>query len=267
MNQKLKTQIELPHFSHQDNLNGQAASIFRNLLQKQKKIIILSPHLDDAVLSAGSLISFLVKQDIELEVITVFTEGSKLLSTATKQLLRNANFNDSLKYFQARRSEDVHALKMLSVNSFEHLGFIDSAWRTFKNGSAIYDDSQLATIHEQEKMLYNKIVNRFKRIFDKEKDVCIVAPLARGRHIDHQIVRNVASGLAKKIMYYEDFPYSSLYGNENEFIAGNNLSPFIWKGDYESKKKAILEYATQQFSLFSRGIIELPYERYYSKSF
>ena len=262
MYKALKIQIELPH-----RFNKSKNNALMHFLQKQKKYIILSPHLDDAVLSAGSLISFLVQQEIELKVVTVFTEGSQLLSIATKQLLKNANFKDAVKYFQTRRSEDIDALKMLSVNSFEHLGFIDSEWRTLKNGSAIYDDSQLATIHDQEEMLYNKIVNCFKRIFDTEKNVCIVAPLARGRHIDHQIVRNAATNVCQKIMYYEDFPYSSRYENENEFIAGNNLSPFVWKGNYESKKKAILEYATQQFSLFSMGIMKLPYERYYLKGF
>ena len=49
---------------------------FFDYLNSLNNIIVFSPHLDDAVLSMGSLISYFSQMKIKVEIITVFTEGS-----------------------------------------------------------------------------------------------------------------------------------------------------------------------------------------------
>lgn len=236
---------------------------FLDFIHSRSKIVIFSSHLDDAVLSMGSFISYVVHKGIFVEVISVFTEGSGVLSRSIQILFENAGFHDAKSYFQERRTEDIRALKKLGNVSIKHLNYIDSAWRTSEAGEPLYPESKMGTILPQDYPLSKKLAAEFKKLIFTQKDVAIFAPLARGRHIDHQITRNALKEAFPQVIFYEDFPYSEYYENENDFIQKNNLLAVEWKGNYEEKKKAILEYKTQYVSLFGKGIMKLPYERYF----
>ena len=58
------------------SLSDRLISIVPNL----RKIIVFSPHLDDAVLSMGAFLSQLDKSKYEIEIINIFTAGSSLNS-------------------------------------------------------------------------------------------------------------------------------------------------------------------------------------------
>jgi len=241
----------------------------RQFLQKindTEHVYVLSAHLDDAVLSMGSLITFLAKKKIDISVITCFTEGFPGTSKTIETLLRNAGFSDSQTYFSARRDEDTVALKTIGASSIFHLGYVDSAWRRSK-GNALYPDSQLTTMLPQDEILLKELRNKLKKYIDVNKNTLIFAPLARGKHVDHQIVRNIACSLFNNAIFYQDFPYSALYENENTFIEYNALKGVVWKGDYRKKATAILQYETQRYSLFYKGAMRLPYEKYYLKTY
>ena len=79
-------------------------------------VIVISPHLDDAVYSIGS---FLNATRNRAEVVTVFTEA---LSGQPADWARLAGFADSEAEHLARRQEDVLAMNSLGCR-FQHLGF------------------------------------------------------------------------------------------------------------------------------------------------
>lgn len=239
---------------------------FFKYLNSLNNIIVFSPHLDDAILSMGSLIFHFSQMKVKVEIITIFTEGSSGSSKAIQRHLENANFFDSKKYFQARRSEDLKALSELGNDTTLHLGYVDAQWRRSKRGFSLYNDCRMIPINKEDYPLYDELVLKFKKLFHPTEKTGVFAPLARGRHIDHQIVRNVASLVFPQTIFYQDFPYSALYENEDYFIKINNLKDVEWKGDYEAKKKAILQYKTQRYSLFHKGPMILPYEKYYIQS-
>jgi len=269
MDQKtIKTTVKLPVMSEspKDMQPKQAASFFDGLTHA-KQAVVFSPHLDDLVLSAGSFVNYLADKHVPVSAITIFTQGSNITSSAIQTLLGNAGFPDAQTYFKARRIEDEVALKCLGSNiSSMHLGYTDAAWRAH-HGAALYPDTQLANISALDAQLHAELVGVVKKLITHYEESIIFAPLGRGRHVDHQITRNVVAEAFPNVIFYEDFPYSSLYASEDEYIETHRLKGFEWQGDYQAKEKAILAYKTQRVSLFGRGPMQLPFEKYYRANF
>src|SRR3989344_6083811 len=111
---------------------------FREILSQYNNFIIFSPHLDDAILSTGSLLTYLAEQGKNVHVINVFTEGSTLESSLSERFLKQANNSNPAKYFTTRRSEDKTALERIGSISITNLGLTDAAWRG-RNNKAFYE--------------------------------------------------------------------------------------------------------------------------------
>lgn len=262
---EITANIELP-VSTKINKNANSSGIFFEKLVKFRKIIVFSPHLDDAVLSMGSLLTYLLSRGIDVEVISFFTTGSSLTSSSIKIMMDRAGFNSEEEYFLARRVEDGKALKSLGQNiKYKHLGFTDAAWRA-DQGVPLYPETQLGEIAKKDSLLIRKIVEKLQVEAEVLKDSIIFAPVARGKHVDHQLVRNIADEFFSQVIFYEDFPYSGLHGGEDEFVQSRKLKEVEWYGDYELKKQAILKYKSQKVSLFFRGTMHLPFEKYFVSS-
>src|SRR3984885_15905401 len=86
-------------------------------------VIFVSPHLDDAVLSCGALLTQLARTN-SVTVLTVFSSArppAKWAPSARNEL-RNHGATDAMSYFEARRAEDMAALQEVGA-SWIHLGF------------------------------------------------------------------------------------------------------------------------------------------------
>src|SRR4051812_22907832 len=87
--------------------------------------LFVSPHLDDAVLSAGALIAELAQHQPVL-VVTVFTEASVgPHGRAARSFLAACPIADAAELFAERRREDVDALRRLRARAL-HLGRTDA---------------------------------------------------------------------------------------------------------------------------------------------
>lgn len=229
----------------------------------EKDVVVFSPHLDDAVLSMGSFISQILKNGNKVTVISIFTEGTDLSSQSIQIMLKRAHFHDAKRYFKQRKIEDVAALTELGANvEVQHLDLVDAAWRS-KNNTLLYPSNQLTEVHFLDGDIYTKLHSIMKKLLDATTDVAVFAPLALGKHVDHTLTRDAAISVFPQAFFYEDFPYSTLYSDEDQFIRNNNLVGLEWGGDYQTKKNAILKYATQAESLFTKWTMVLPYEKYY----
>lgn len=245
--------------------NSTAQQFLKNL-NSCNRAIVFSPHLDDAVLSTASLVSHLVKKSIPVTFVTVFTQGRELESVSVAKILERSSFTSSEEYFKERRAEDTKAIGLLGVKDIQHLGYVDAAWRTGDDGKALYPSMQVGEqIVEQDASLYEEIVEQIESTFPIDDSTMVFAPLARGRHVDHVLTRNAVAHVFPHAVFYEDFPYSVLFENENDFIKEKELTPVEWSGDFEKKKDAILSYGTQlnSLSLFGKGKMELTPEKYY----
>jgi LmbE family N-acetylglucosaminyl deacetylase len=231
-------------------------------LNKAQKIVVFSPHLDDAILSMGVLLYYASKKKKEVTVVSIFTEGSDLISPLTTKLLQNGTYPDAGHYFQVRRDEDMKGLKVLGVKRIEHLGYVDAGWRTAESGEALYTTT-LGVKRQEDSHLVEELSLTLKQF--QTDGALMFAPLGRGRHIDHIITREACMGAFSTLRYYVDFPYSDRFPDEEEFITAHNLTTEQWQGEgYKEKAEAIMEYTSQMPALFPDGTIRLPWETYLS---
>jgi LmbE family N-acetylglucosaminyl deacetylase len=101
-----------------------------------KRIVVLSPHLDDAVLSLGASIADAVAGGADVAIVTAFA-GDPDRSAEPSVWDRRAGFATSLQALEARREEDRRACAALGAKP---------VWLPFGYGGAAVDEGELATL-------------------------------------------------------------------------------------------------------------------------
>jgi LmbE family N-acetylglucosaminyl deacetylase len=227
-------------------------------------VLFVSPHLDDAVLSCGALLTQLART-CPVTVLTVFSSARPPAKWAlgARKDLRKHGITDAEKYFENRRAEDIEVLKEANA-SWIHLGLTDALFRlvgetTGKEiGRAAYPtfrfDAALGRVAPSDSSLAEKVGVKVKEVAVANGTTAVFAPLGVGRHVDHVITRNavVASGI--NAVYYSDFPYSEFRKPDARFIQNASLQPYTWRLGRAENVKLIAGYKTQVDALFPRGV-------------
>jgi len=179
-----------------------------------KKIAILSPHLDDAVLDCGEHIFDWKKKKKDISVVTIFARfGSNNTINSIKNRLAETGFSSCQEQERIRKKEDISAMEKLGV-SWEHWEFIEGGYRTHRNQLLYPDNRSLFSgiISPHDLTLVQNLEARLVSLKNIDK---VVAPLGIGRNADHLIVRKVAEKIFpdKQLSYYIDYPYALLPRN------------------------------------------------------
>lgn len=174
--------------------------------------VFISPHLDDAALSCGGLISDLTARGTPCLNITI-TAGIPELSARSKlidDVQRKWGFTDPAEAVRIRKDEDIKAMAILGCQVI-HLDFLDAIYRKSKDGDFFYS-SIFDSIHPDELYLPQNIARSLTKYL--RADDILLLPLALGKHIDHLITREAARFLDQRIYYYIDVPY--IFSSEND---------------------------------------------------
>ncbi len=214
------------------------------------KIVFISPHLDDAILSCGALI-YILRKKAEIKIITIISKaGKNKLTKSAGAFLKASNYNNAENLFEDRKKEDKNICNYLKIE-WKHMNFIDAAWRMSDNN--------------QEIRMQEKIVMVLKKM--TQKTSLIFCPIGIGGHEDHLLVRKISDLLPeRKIIYYADYPYLMKNLIPKEFIREKKLREFYFKKDLHVKEKLIKFYRSQIKVIYKRGIMPILRERYYFKS-
>jgi LmbE family N-acetylglucosaminyl deacetylase len=159
---------------------------FGLLSRERLRFGILSPHLDDGILSLGASIATAVTAGDEVTVITVFA-GDPRSDQAAGDWDRRAGFPSSRTAVERRREEDREACERLGAR-FEWLPFGDDQYARERDEDEVW--SHVARAIE-----------------------AVDAVLLPGRpliHPDHLWVARLASGRdlgGKEVGYYAELPY------------------------------------------------------------
>ena len=103
---------------------------------KGKRIVVVSPHLDDAVLSLGASIADSASAGADVSVVTVFA-GDPSLSEDPSPWDRRAGFTSTLEALEARRREDEIACSFVGARP---------VWLPFGYGGASVKDAELESM-------------------------------------------------------------------------------------------------------------------------
>jgi len=167
--------------------------------------IYLSPHLDDAVLSAGGLIYEQTGSDIPLEISTFMCGYAPPGEVSPFAELQHAQwgFSSAEETTRMRRQEDKKAAALVGA-SVVHFDFLDCIYRRGRNGEWLYNDI-LVPPHPEDAEIPAQIA---QAITDRlQPDDVLVCQLAVGSHVDHVLVRQGAELLGYPLRYDIDVPY------------------------------------------------------------
>lgn len=226
--------------------------------------VFFSPHLDDAILSCGGLISKLIHGGEKILIITIFTNGQdKEISDAAIRYLHESGFSNAREMFRVRRGEDRIACKCLGAD-YLHLPFVDAIFRPAS--SDIFSKKSRDDDAALEKEIYYVLSAIIS--MNGNKNARLYFPSAIGGHVDHWLIHSIGLRMKNdKIFFWEDYPYSQHLSWRQKFEAGGSSPEFLLEdvsGLVDKKSMAIRCYKSQMPSLFGRKPLYIhPFEKYF----
>lgn len=207
--------------------------------------IYLSPHLDDAVLSAGGLIHDQIQSGIPVEIWT-FMCGypPKGDNSPMAEMLHNLwGFSSAEETVRKRRMEDRNASAILGATTV-HFDFLDCIYRRDRDGEWLYSDIFIPP-HEADAGLPSQIAEAISS--QLEPDDVPVCQLSIGSHVDHVLVRQAAELLKGPLRYDIDVPYIFYKPQELEpkAVGMKESVHMVTETGLRSWQDAILAYKSQ----------------------
>ena len=211
------------------------------------RCIVISPHLDDAALSCGGLISELSRQ-IPVEVWTIFC-GAPLwgpYSSVAQWLHGVCGGKTGARLMATRRMEDRHAMRLLGAQSWTHFRWYDSVYRkTFWN-QFLYADCRQTHWHSADDKWVRTIGAQLNHRL--KPDDILIGPASIGKHVDHLITTAACKSLnCNRIFWYAEVPYLQRFPDEFlEFSANmTQVNASISLESVASWKQSVAMYSSQ----------------------
>jgi LmbE family N-acetylglucosaminyl deacetylase len=227
------------------------------------RLVYLSPHLDDAVLSCGGAIHQRAASGEPVWVLTLFAGEFAGGEVSPFAQVQHQYWGNPPRPMALRRAEDSAALILLGAEA-QHLDLLDAVYRASENGAWLYSGEAplWGGAHPADALAQNGagvLADRLAALFPAKDQAIIHAPLGVGRHVDHQIVHAAARRLLAagyRVAFYEDYPYAEKVGAteaaveiaeaEAWRVEPISLSP----ADLGAKVSALGYYRTQLAILF-----------------
>ncbi len=209
--------------------------------------IYLSPHLDDAVFSAGGLIYEQVQAGLPVEIWTFMCgyPPDSEVSPLAQSIHARWGFSSVKETVRMRREEDERATAILGARP-RHFDLLDCIYRRGANGRGawLYTDIFVPP-HPEDAQIPSEIAQTVSAHL-KPDDV-LVCQLAVGSHPDHVLVRQGAERLGRHLFYDIDVPYILSHPGEWEAkSAGMRESVYpITETGLKRWQEAALTYKSQ----------------------
>ena len=179
------------------------------------RAIVVSPHLDDAALSCGGGITRLTRAGASVAVVTIFTADQPLGEPLSPLARRShASWGVGDQPFAIRRAEDRSAIQLLGAEA-AHLGLLDAIYRRSRSGEALYTDPLAVPAPDDVEGFLPRLAASLRdRGVGASPDAVVFCPAGTGGHVDHVLTRRAVEQItdAEKIVYYDEYPYSSRTG-------------------------------------------------------
>ncbi|HEY8934866.1 MAG TPA: PIG-L family deacetylase [Cyclobacteriaceae bacterium] len=224
-------------------------------------IHIISPHIDDAILSLGGLVMDLTNKSKRVNILYLFTISNW---TNPNAISGSSYPKDEVSISQLRKEEEKSIIDKLHYTC----DFLDLHDLPLRFGNR-------AT---SEQMIINEITERLQGLITK--DDLIFFPLGLD-HADHIITHKVGlqfRDVGYQVYFYEDLPYAALgnYDHQKQYdiLKTQKLEPVIVEVDVHKKLDLLRQYESQMSQAWLNHIRNysysikdnLYYERYWKPS-
>ena len=184
------------------------------------RILAVSPHLDDAVFSAGGTLAAHAMAGDIVRVVTCFTGNVERPSGFALACQLDKGLGAEIDYMALRRKEDIAACDAIGAQAV-HWPFLEAPHRGYADARALFDaplpeDNVSADIaHALDAQIADFAPDR------------IYGPYGIGRHVDHIAVREAleACAQATRLLLWEDYPYAMREDRPPPSIERRELEP------------------------------------------
>lgn len=185
-----------------------------------KKILTLSPHLDDAAFSVGPLLAEFAT-NARVTVATVFTQTVTNPSGFALACQEDKGLAPDVDYMDLRRKEDEEWAKIIGADVV-HGHFMEAPHRGYHSPVELF-----GPILDSDEIKLS-LTKWLDEIIDISTPDLILVPLGIGGHVDHQWVRKIASEAitaCATLVFFKDQPYSWKSNDDSLKDMLNGLSP------------------------------------------
>jgi LmbE family N-acetylglucosaminyl deacetylase len=176
-------------------------------------MLLLSPHLDDAVFSLGGLIHAWVQAGQRVEIWTVCAADPPDAPLSPFAQALHTRWGLGREAAALRRAEDLRPGALLGDAGLpgvaaRHLDFPDCIYRRHpRTRRALYASE--AAIFGKLAAVEAGLVEGLAGLIDREapRGASVLCPLGLGNHVDHQLTRRAAELSGRRVTFYADLPY------------------------------------------------------------
>jgi LmbE family N-acetylglucosaminyl deacetylase len=224
-----------------------------NVINAQR-VLAVSPHLDDAALSAGGLLGELATGGAEVHVLTLFSgTPAEPLSLVAKGFHDNCGLPHDLTAFTLRRQEDEAALAVLGARA-HRADLLDAVYRRRSDGRWLCDHNRAMfdTAEDAEELMPTVVATVEQHCQLVQPDLVLTCA-GTGHHADHLLtnaaVTAVTGGRKTRMLLWEDLPYA--VGSPGRTDLGKPCLLPITSDAWIRKREAIALYASQTRMLWT----------------
>jgi LmbE family N-acetylglucosaminyl deacetylase len=221
-------------------------------------VLAVSPHLDDAALSASGQLRGLVERGDVVEVVTLFA-GIPHPPYSAPAVFMHGLWGFPENPVEQRRAEDRCAHQQLGTRA-EHADFLDELYRRTPDGDWLIRDDwkRAADTGGDERELRSALAAYVHELLVSRRPDLVLTCAAVGRHIDHRRTRDAVLTAAPvagvPVRLWEDVPYAEWTSQfpplpQWAAVSPPSVEPFdeqVW----ERKMSAVQCYASQHRMLW-----------------
>jgi GlcNAc-PI de-N-acetylase len=229
-------------------------NVLTGLIDRGVPLIVLAPHLGDAALSCGALLTYAVSRT-PVTVVTFFTEGGQApYGRSARRYLRRVGARDAGLAYQWRRDEDRAALEPLGITCV-HAGLTEALFRR-RPANLIRSKRHHVYPFYRVHATSGRIVAADAGMLRDVREIIhgvtgpgltlVLAPLGVGGHVDRILVRTAAQGNGGPVAYYRDVPGSRRDLAAEAFVYRHDLVETRWPltGPAEAKADLLRTYGS-----------------------
>lgn len=218
-----------------------------------QRVLAISPHLDDAALSAGATLADYAAAGSEVHVCSLFAGvPHEPLSSIARGFHNKCGLPPNASALTVRINEDQEAMEELGVRAHRS-GFLDAVYRRgsddgwlCRHERAMFDDQPL----DRDNLLA-EIIRDVSSVLASVSPDLVLTCAAVGGHVDHRLTRTAVSQVVRRarvpMLLWEDLPYGvAAPAIAQEWPLAHPAPPDAWT----RKWRAIGCYRTQVHMLW-----------------
>lgn len=179
-----------------------------------RTLLAISPHLDDAIFSAGSTIARASRRGWRTVIATVFTGNVSQPKGFALACQLDKGLGPDVDYMALRREEDLAACALVGAEAI-HLPYLEAPHRGYEDAPALF-----GAVHADDEAI-TTVARGLADLIAAVSPTRILAPFGLGGHVDHLIVRDAVhlAAAARAVYLWEDWPYLERVAAHNRTAA------------------------------------------------